>query len=1195
MKFIISPLVVFLGLFTVYLEAEGGITNEDFVIIPAGNFVMGDAFNEGDASELPLRTVFVSAFSMSKSKISKADWDEVRAWGSTHGYTDLPEGRSKGSSYPIHTVSWYDAVKWCNARSEKYGLAPCYTINNTTYKTGSKTPMINYAANGYRLPTEAEWEKAARGGLTGKRFPWGDMIDHSNANYKANGSAYTYDVSAYTSFTFHPNFTNGGQPYISPVASFAPNNYGIHDMAGNLYDWCNDWLGTYGETNNPTGPEAGSMRCIRGGAWWSEATALRCSRRTPNGHPSRKDESIGFRLVCAGSFGNVRAAQLPGTHRIEIRYDLDSYNTVSLLVSENGGETYDVSFDPTLAITGDIGNQNPGFGKVIEFDASQVSKLANNFSRQLVFKVIAGNKEAVSKPCLLDTINPDIEALVKEIDDKLEYSETNLSWRSILDRNKRGVYFSSGLKRIFAPNNPWGFDLLDRLGNAPWSAADFANEHQGSLFMWNGGMYQNFGSSTPGWIFHQAGYADQSMKFEETNPFSTAKRDLFTTNLNDPAGGWDGTTQLYKAFEMPDRPNKLSWNGGESNEVEQNYRNLNWGVNKLVVVVHGWNPDADSDPYSGSEMTDMLSAIHAEIKGHNDWDLFAYNWAADAATGRRLFNTGPHSDGGTGVGQENGTQAAEIGYQHGLVLGKRLREIYPDLQQIHFIAHSAGTWVARSASLYLRATENSNTLQQQVTLLDPYNPSVGFADWPLAGGEPSVLGTAHIDDWINRLQNTRFENIYSVDTWVAGTNERYWGGSDAGAEGTNQFVNLDVGDSGFLTIDGPDGDWGRHGGPIKYYAWTAGSLEYGARSKWNARASLAGWQRSLFVQEQPQYVENACFIYVGAAAQSVTSIEKSYAAKSMPAMASTTWERIIVNVNDVGWVRLILIPTTGESITAGPTRIKSDGSFSITLQNGSVLAGQFDLAAAEPTLSLTLDGADVVTGVPEATGSSTFAGIASSTSDDGSTAYAIVSPDASCSIVVKGFDLHGNAWQASGSGVVSAGGQITVIGGNGFSYSAQIGADGEIDDSSVTLTTPAGIIRAQPLFANWITAHGASLTGELEDDDNDGVCNVIEFYRGTSPVVADGDSVVQVMPADEDKPVHMKFWQSDIAKIDGSRFEWSTDLNQWAGNGESIGDLTVYFNFEAVDSRPGAIQYEIIPLASEEVQQIYVRLAVVVE
>ena len=112
----------------------------------------------------------------------------MRTWGLANGYTDLAAGNgsyaSKGANHPVHSITWYDMVKWCNARSEKEGLTPCYTVSGAIYQDGPEhAGGCNWSANGYRLPSEAEWEKAARGGLSAQNFPWGNTIAHSQANY----------------------------------------------------------------------------------------------------------------------------------------------------------------------------------------------------------------------------------------------------------------------------------------------------------------------------------------------------------------------------------------------------------------------------------------------------------------------------------------------------------------------------------------------------------------------------------------------------------------------------------------------------------------------------------------------------------------------------------------------------------------------------------------------------------------------------------------------------------------------------------------------------------------------------------------------------------------------------------------------------------------------------------------------------
>ena len=260
----------------------------NFAAIPAGNFQMGDAL-DSMAAALPVHTVNVSAFYMRKKGVTKAEWDAGRAWGLTHGYTDLAAGAGKAADHPVQLVSWYDVVKWCNARSEQESLSPCYYTDaeqTVIFKTGSNnltSTMVKWTANGYRLPTEAEWEKAVRGGLIGKRYPWGDIIGTTEANYLFDGNPWV----------------TGAIPYTSPAGSFPANAYGIYDMAGNLWEWCWDVYdaGYYASSPavDPTGP-SGPYRVLRGGGWNDYADSCRAAIRTYGsaGEPLR---TIGFRPV----------------------------------------------------------------------------------------------------------------------------------------------------------------------------------------------------------------------------------------------------------------------------------------------------------------------------------------------------------------------------------------------------------------------------------------------------------------------------------------------------------------------------------------------------------------------------------------------------------------------------------------------------------------------------------------------------------------------------------------------------------------------------------------------------------------------------------------------------------------------------------------------------------------------------------
>ncbi len=229
------------------------------VLIPAGEFEMGDLVD--GMGNAPIHTIYLDAFYMDKYAVTNALYKKFMDATGHKAPKLWNDSRFKALDRPVAGVTWHDAEAYCDWA-------------------------------GKRLPTEAEWEKAARGGLAEKKYPWGDECTHDDANYRG------YLPRDYLLGLI--KVEKDRWKYTAPVGSFAANGYGLYDMGGNVWEWCADWYDSryyvYSPPNNPLGPDSGSTRVVRGGSWDDNLHLLRVAFRHRH-DPTSTGLSIGFRCV----------------------------------------------------------------------------------------------------------------------------------------------------------------------------------------------------------------------------------------------------------------------------------------------------------------------------------------------------------------------------------------------------------------------------------------------------------------------------------------------------------------------------------------------------------------------------------------------------------------------------------------------------------------------------------------------------------------------------------------------------------------------------------------------------------------------------------------------------------------------------------------------------------------------------------
>ncbi|MFZ1730550.1 MAG: SUMF1/EgtB/PvdO family nonheme iron enzyme [Bacteroidota bacterium] len=295
------------GIQTPTIQRSGGMV---LVEAKGKSFQMGSA--SGNADEQPVHAVsFSRSFWMDSTEVTQSEYERIlRAEFPAYSTPDWGEPYGRASRIPAYLVEWGDAVLYCNARSKAEGLDQVYTYTNILGTPGNGCALEGVTADlsnsGYRLPTEAEWEYAARGGVTSD-FYWKKNASGYPASADDSTEVNEYAVWAGNAWNFGSDSGNFG---FSPAASRKSNSYGLYDMIGNAWEWCHDWYDAVyypvSPAADPEGPATGDWHTMRGGSWGNEARHLRVSNREFS-TPDYLYYFIGFRAVRTAQ--EIRTAQ----------------------------------------------------------------------------------------------------------------------------------------------------------------------------------------------------------------------------------------------------------------------------------------------------------------------------------------------------------------------------------------------------------------------------------------------------------------------------------------------------------------------------------------------------------------------------------------------------------------------------------------------------------------------------------------------------------------------------------------------------------------------------------------------------------------------------------------------------------------------------------------------------------------------